>query len=475
MTNYTSWYPSGQICHPPELPPYLRNVYDLKPIVGVPDDSEVIGIHAVIQAANRASGIPGMHDPDLLMGLADHLFSAQMAKYRSKYSLIVFPSDATYTPPILPAHISVTLEPVSGVPSDEETIKAQEAVRSYQGFSHVPSMFDPHVNMEISQHLFDLQMARYMRVAGESRPSEENIVATNNAGIGANAAVHHMHHSASVNNAGELMERSNQLAERFNALLERSNELVENFTHPTDQSNRLSDQLSQVLERLTQLVERVHQPTEQSGQLAERFNQLFEQFNQVVEQSNRPSEQFNQLVEQLSQPLQQSNHLAERSNQHFERSNQLLSQLGQPTQRSDPLAERLDQLLEGFNRHLQRSNELSETANQLAEQTNRSTESSNRLTEQVGRPIERLESVMKNINRVLVGIQHAIIRSHRGNTLDALDCLVNQSGETPGVNQRIRVSEIFTEISWSLSYGFLPFHGLDDIPIGFTECNYDRH
>ncbi|KDN46430.1 hypothetical protein RSAG8_04374, partial [Rhizoctonia solani AG-8 WAC10335] len=118
------------------------------------------------------------------MKLTDHLFGAQMARYRSKYSLITFPSvsvslflpvitdplwsgqDATYTPPVLPTHISVNLEPISGAPTDDEIIKVQEAFQNYQELRRSPSMFDVHVNMELSQHLFDIQTARYMRGAG---------------------------------------------------------------------------------------------------------------------------------------------------------------------------------------------------------------------------------------------------------------------------------------------------------------------
>lgn len=37
---------------PPQLPEYLKNIHDLKPIVGVPDDEEVIAIHTVIRAAS---------------------------------------------------------------------------------------------------------------------------------------------------------------------------------------------------------------------------------------------------------------------------------------------------------------------------------------------------------------------------------------------------------------------------------------
>lgn len=46
---------SSQTYEPPRLPEYLRNVFDLKPVVGVPSDEEVIGIHAVIRAAYNVS------------------------------------------------------------------------------------------------------------------------------------------------------------------------------------------------------------------------------------------------------------------------------------------------------------------------------------------------------------------------------------------------------------------------------------
>lgn len=44
---------SNLVSTPPQLPEYLRNIYDLKPIVGVPDDEEVIGIQAVIRATSN--------------------------------------------------------------------------------------------------------------------------------------------------------------------------------------------------------------------------------------------------------------------------------------------------------------------------------------------------------------------------------------------------------------------------------------
>ncbi|KAG8687016.1 hypothetical protein FRC11_007957, partial [Ceratobasidium sp. 423] len=262
-----------------------------------------------------------------------------MAKYRSN-SLITFPSDATYTPPELPAHISVKLGPVSGAPSDDEMMGAQEALRSYQQFSHAPSIFDASVNMELSQHLFDLQMARYMRLAGERSPgpvpraatgtgypaqvvgqspntNEQPIDATNNAGTGAGAvAVHEAPPPASGPDVRELMDRTNQLAERFNTLLERSNELVEQYNQPTHQSNSQAsgERFNQVLERLTQL-EQSHRLAGQSDQLTERFNQLFEKFNQLVEQTSLTAQRANELAER-------SNELADRANQLTEKLNQ---------------------------------------------------------------------------------------------------------------------------------------------------------
>ncbi|KAG8705764.1 hypothetical protein FRC11_008801 [Ceratobasidium sp. 423] len=131
----------------------------------------------------------------------------------------------------------------------------------------------------------------------------------------------------------------------------------------------------------------------------------------------------NQLVEQLSETVQQSN--------------QLLPQVSQQMQQSNQLAGRLNRLIEAFNQPLQQSNELAEKANQLTEQANKHG--------------ERLGDVMKNMNKVLVGIQHATVRvsirsygllasiptgtssqNRKDNTLQALDCLVNEVGEKPG-------------------------------------------
>ncbi|CUA67633.1 hypothetical protein RSOLAG22IIIB_07491 [Rhizoctonia solani] len=329
MADYPGWYPPGQVCYPPELPTYLKSVHDLKPITGVPSDEEVIEIHAVIQVANRASTIPGMSDPELLMELGDHLFSAQMAVYRSKYTSLLFPSDVTYTPPTLPAHVLVNLELISGAPSDEQVTKVQEAIRSYQKYSEIPSMFEPRVSAELSQHLFDIQMARYMSRAARHQPATRLQAAThdttNNAGTGADLTESRRLPEVGVR---DILERSNQLAERANQLSERSNQLIE-------RSNQIAEQTSQLVERAYP-----ERPTEQP---------------------TNPSEQFNELTGRL--------------NQHPE----------QP----------------------------------------------NRLVEEYRKPIEQLGDVLKTINKVLVGIQHAIVRNHRSNTREAIKCLVNEKGDVP--------------------------------------------
>ncbi|EUC58596.1 PSDC domain protein, putative, partial [Rhizoctonia solani AG-3 Rhs1AP] len=246
-----------------------------------------------------------------------------------------------------------------------------------------------------------------MRVTGESEPrpvlqeaaelpnpvqipdssstsSTEPINTTNNVGTGANTVdPYHITQPVPDINVRELMERSNQLAERFNQLLERSNELVERCAQPIDQSHSstLSDQFNRVLERLIVLVEHPRQPTEHSDALAERFNQLLERFNQLMEQSKEPAH---------------------------------------------------------------RANELAEKANQLMEQLGESSEYSNELSEQTASCWDRMGDVLGNINRVLVGVQHAIVRNHKGNKINAIDCLVNEQGRIP--------VEMHTELQSTLTY-----------------------
>ncbi|CAE6537689.1 unnamed protein product [Rhizoctonia solani] len=299
MADYPGWYPPGQVCYPPELPTYLKSVHDLKPITGVPSDEEVIEIHGVIQVANRASTIPGMSDPELLMELGDHLFSAQMA------------------------HVPVKLELISGAPSDEQVTKVQ------RGHSVVSEIFRNSVNVRASS----LRIARYMSRAAQHRPATRLQAAThdttNNAGTGADLTESRRLPEDGVR---DILERSNQLAERANQLSERSNQLIE-------RSNQIAEQTSQLVERA------------RPAELPERS----------ADQPNNSSEQFNELTGRLGQHLEQSN----------------------------------------------------------------------RLVEEYTKPVEQLGDVLRTINKVLVGIQHAIVRNHRGNTRDAVKCLVNEKGDVP--------------------------------------------
>ncbi|CAE6536233.1 unnamed protein product [Rhizoctonia solani] len=334
---------SAQTHFPPELPPYLKSVYDLKPIVGIPSGDELIGIHAVIRMAQKAVDIPGTGNPALLSRLYEHLFDIQIAQYRNRWMGVVFPETITYTPPILPAHVAVRLEPVTGTASEEEVVKVQSAIRSYHQFANVPTLFDPRVDMELSQHLFDLQMTRYTVRAKEYNISHRPPgLDSSSTGV----AKQHAAVDSGTNNAG-------------------TGANVADFPTSTQPQRDVDNQVA-----------------------IERSNRLVEQTNQLMERSNQIAERANQLVDDLkhSYPLEQSNILLERFNQLFER----------------------------LDKHLDQSNQIAK--------------------ESVP-PVEKIGEVLGNINRVLTRIQHAIIRSHKGNTVRALECLVNEKGETPSMSR----------------------------------------
>ncbi|KDN36155.1 hypothetical protein RSAG8_11036, partial [Rhizoctonia solani AG-8 WAC10335] len=332
-----------QILSSPELPPYLKSVYDLKPIAGVPNDDEVIGIHAVIRMAQKAVDIPGTGDPILLAQLCEHLFDAQMAKYRTRCLSFVFPETTTYTPPALPVHVTVQLEPVTGTPSEEEVVKVQSAIRSYHQFANAPTLFDPRVDMELSQHLFDMQMARYTVRARECHASQP--------------------HQSPSPSSTRIIEQS----------------MAADLGTPTN--NARSGAEAPDFQASTQ-----HVRGADAQDAIERSNRLAEQTNQLIERSNQIAERANQLVDKCSHPAEQSKKLSERFNQLFERLNEHLGQ-------------------------------------------------SNRLAKESIQPVEKLGDVLTNINKVLVRIQHAIVRSHKGNTIRALDCLINEKGETPAMSR----------------------------------------
>ncbi|KAG8720499.1 hypothetical protein FRC09_009453 [Ceratobasidium sp. 395] len=138
-------------------------MFDLKPIEGIPSDEEVKMVHAVIRALNDVANMPRLYDADLAMQLAQYLFSVQMTRYRDTYPCVIFPSNTIYVPPPLPAHVPVTLGPVSGLPTDEQIKSVQAALRHSESLANVPSMFDANLSMKLSQHLFDIQFERYLR------------------------------------------------------------------------------------------------------------------------------------------------------------------------------------------------------------------------------------------------------------------------------------------------------------------------
>ncbi|CAE6395202.1 unnamed protein product [Rhizoctonia solani] len=326
-------YPPNQTILPPDLPPYLKSVHKLEPIVGAPNDDQLIGILSVIRVAQKAIEIPGMGDHILICRLSEYLFDAQMARYRSNHYAAMFPESTTYTPPTLPAHFPVLLEPVNGAPSEEELLKVQDAIRLYHHYLNVPTMFDPQVNMELSQHLFDIQMGNE---AHPTRPKKLRALLSKYFGC-----------AGSINNAG-------------------TGAWVPELVQPAGDAI-----VSEAIGR--------------SNLLAEQANKLSERTNLLIERSNQIAERSNQLVERSSQPIEQPTNLTERFNQLFER----------------------------LNEHL---------------------EQSNCITIESTRPVEKLGQVLGNINRVLVRIQHAIVRNRKGNTLAAVDCLTNEKGETPAMS-----------------------------------------
>ncbi|CAE6473235.1 unnamed protein product [Rhizoctonia solani] len=70
--------------------------------------------------------------------------------------------NSTYTPPTLPWHITSTLKQVVGAPSNEDVKAVHNALRSVESLASHPQLFDEDLSMTLSQHMFNLQFARYM-------------------------------------------------------------------------------------------------------------------------------------------------------------------------------------------------------------------------------------------------------------------------------------------------------------------------
>ncbi|CAE6536454.1 unnamed protein product [Rhizoctonia solani] len=148
---------------PPILPDHLASTYDLKPIVGQPKDEEIKMIHAAMRAVNTEAQVPHLCNPDLSLQLSQHLFSVQLAIYQNKYPSMLSSASNTYAPPSLPAHVStIELDSVIGAPSDEQLKAAQHVVRVAENLVTSP-LFNSDLNMQLSQHLFNLQFARCVK------------------------------------------------------------------------------------------------------------------------------------------------------------------------------------------------------------------------------------------------------------------------------------------------------------------------
>ncbi|KAJ1300413.1 hypothetical protein OPQ81_005233 [Rhizoctonia solani] len=153
---------ANMIYTPPSLPDYLSRSHTLNVIVGVPADDEVKAIHDAIRAVNGMSTVPALYDHKLSTQLAQYLFAVQMAVYRNEFPSTISPGENTYTPPSIPSHIPISLEPVFGASSDKELESAGGAVRTLEGLAHSP-FFDATLSIKLSQHLFNIQFARYMK------------------------------------------------------------------------------------------------------------------------------------------------------------------------------------------------------------------------------------------------------------------------------------------------------------------------
>ncbi|KAH7335833.1 hypothetical protein B0J17DRAFT_667992 [Rhizoctonia solani] len=148
---------------PPQLPPFLASVFDLKPIVGDPTREQVKLVHEAVRALNNFLHTPELRDTDLSIELSQHLFDIQMTCHRQKYPTSILPNDAVYEPPTLPAYIPIELKSVTGPPSNEEIASTHAALRISESFANVPSIFDPDLHVQLSQHLFDIQLARHVQ------------------------------------------------------------------------------------------------------------------------------------------------------------------------------------------------------------------------------------------------------------------------------------------------------------------------
>ncbi|KAF8593660.1 hypothetical protein BDV93DRAFT_612162 [Ceratobasidium sp. AG-I] len=283
------------ICTPPKLPVYLAGTFDLKPVTGIPSDSEVMLIHAAIRGVNDVFHVPALCDPDLSMRLAQHLFNVQMEKYRERYPVNVLPHANVYDPPVLPSHVNVPLKSVTGAPSDDEIKSVHSALRVSESLTNVPSLYDPELSMSLSQHLFDIQFARYIKQttkgyyaphntsddAGDKQETKlphQPVVSTeqpealkdHETGSHGQAAPHSHHRTGSNPGIGQKDGLSSQVPHcsasdslsRIAALLEKTQEVTEQMGVGQNQTNQLlvgmQDTLKDGIENVTRMMIKLH-------------------------------------------------------------------------------------------------------------------------------------------------------------------------------------------------------------------------
>ncbi|KEP50550.1 hypothetical protein V565_077930 [Rhizoctonia solani 123E] len=161
---------------PPQLPLFLANVINLKPITGIPGREEIKLVHEAVRALNNFPHTSEMRNSDLSIELSQHLFDIQMVCHRQKYPTSVLPNDVIYDPPTLPAYIPIELKTVTGSPSNEDVASVHTALRISESFVNVPSIFDPDLHARLSQHLFDIQLARHIQRSIMKRSTPQNQV-----------------------------------------------------------------------------------------------------------------------------------------------------------------------------------------------------------------------------------------------------------------------------------------------------------
>ncbi|KAG8745880.1 hypothetical protein FRC11_012934, partial [Ceratobasidium sp. 423] len=62
-----------------------------------------------------------------------------------------------------------TLKEVVGAPTDEEIKSVQGVARSLENLANSPQLFDANLSIMLSQHMFNLQFARYMQDSAEGK------------------------------------------------------------------------------------------------------------------------------------------------------------------------------------------------------------------------------------------------------------------------------------------------------------------